>query len=286
MMLPLLFVAAACVPVHEPVLRAGDLFRGVDPSAQIGYAPVPGSRRVVTESEMVRLAKRLGVEGDAREVCFEWAMKKLSSEVIVEAMQRVLPGVEVGVVELPTFDVPEGALRFSLASLPKAGRIDEPVIWRGSVEYAPGRNFAVWAKVRLSVTGKRVELLRDLAAGETISSSDIELRDFRSFPGSAKVTATTEEVIGRKLLLGMKAGNGILSASLVPVTQMVDRGDEVTVHVHSGGALIKVSAKAESSGAVGQSVRLRNPKSGKVFEGKVTGKGTVSVTAVDSEEDR
>ncbi len=286
MILPFVLLAAACLPVHEPVLRAGDLFQNVDSSAQIGYAPVPGSRRVISESEIGRLAKRFGVESDAREVCFEWAMKKLAPEAVVEAMQKAAPGANVSVVELPTFNVPEGALRFSLASLPKAGRTDDPVVWRGSVEYAPARNFAIWAKVRLTVTGTRVEMLRDIAAGQTIAPGDIATREFRSFPGSAQWIGTTEELIGRKLVLGVKTGNGITLSALAPVSQAVDRGDEVTVQVQSGGALIKLSAKAESGGALGKTVRLRNPKSGKVFEGKVTGRGTASVTAAEDEEHR
>lgn len=57
----------------------------------------------------------------------------------------------------------------------------------------------------------------------------------------------------------------------------VARGDEVAVVVQSGAARLAFDAKAESSGHAGDSVLVRNPENGRLFQAKVEGKGKVLV---------
>ena len=222
-----LLMLGSCVPVRDSVLHGRDLaeadvhFAAVDPDTALGYAPVPGSRRVISEAEMTRLAKRFGIDGAVHEACFQYAMTKLDPSAVKTAMEEAIPGAQIEVLETGKFEVPEGKTVFSVASLPKPpiAHPDEPVIWRGSIEYAPNRRFTIWAKVRVART--------DMA---------------------------------------------------------VQRGDEVVVQVEAGGARIKISARAESQAALGETVKLRNPKSGKVFEARVTGKGSASLIAPAVEE--
>ena len=49
-----------------------------------------------------------------------------------------------------------------------------------------------------------------------------------------------------------------------------------------GGARLELDAVAESAGSAGQTVRVRNPATGKVFEARVEGKGRVSAGRGDS----
>jgi hypothetical protein len=55
------------------------------------------------------------------------------------------------------------------------------------------------------------------------------------------------------------------------------RGAQVMVEVTSGAALVRFEADAESSGRTGESVLVRNPENGKLFQARVEGKGKVMV---------
>ena len=217
-----LLMLGSCVPVRDSVLHGRDLaaadaqFAAVDPEVAVGYAPAPGARRLVSEAEMIRLAKRFGIEGPVHETCFQYEMTKLDAAAVHSAMEEAIPGAAFEILDMGKFDVPDGKLTFSLGSLPKPpiSRPEEPVIWRGYVEYAQNRHFTIWAKVRV----QRLDVA-------------------------------------------------------------VLRGDEVMVQVEAGGAKIKISARAESQAGLGETVKLRNPKSGKVFEARVTGKGAANLVA-------
>ncbi len=91
------------------------------------------------------------------------------------AMQEAIPGAEVEILETGKFEVPEGKPVFSAALLPKppAARPDDPVVWRGYIEYAPNRRFTIWAKVRVKAAPGLVArgdevLVAVMAGGATI----------------------------------------------------------------------------------------------------------------------
>jgi hypothetical protein len=58
----------------------------------------------------------------------------------------------------------------------------------------------------------------------------------------------------------------------------VVRGEPVQVIAQSGAARVAFESRAESSGALGDSVLIRNPQNGRLFQAKVAGKGKVVVT--------
>jgi flagella basal body P-ring formation protein FlgA len=55
----------------------------------------------------------------------------------------------------------------------------------------------------------------------------------------------------------------------------VDRGDLVTVKVHSGAAVIQSEGRAETRGRRGETILVRNEASGKKFRAKVAGPNEV-----------
>jgi len=59
----------------------------------------------------------------------------------------------------------------------------------------------------------------------------------------------------------------------------VERGDLVAVEVHSGAALVRFEAAAESGGKAGELVVVRNPANGARFHARVVAKGKVLVDA-------
>ena len=281
------WVAAECTPVHGISIQGRDLaaadsaFSSVAPEAVVGYAPAPGLQRRYSEAEMARLAKQLHVEAAARELCFTYPVQPLVANAVEKAMQEALPGASIELVEMMRAGVPDGSLRFPLASLsvPAASQPEDPVLWRGSVEYAANRRIAVWARVRVRVNSARVVTLKDTVAGDTILAANVELRQIHAFPGGGPWAQRVEDVAGRKALRGLRAGDPIPASGLQPEGQAISRGDLVTVDVEAGAARIRISARAETAAGVGEPVKLRNVKSGKIFEARVTGKDAALVIA-------
>lgn len=71
-----------------------------------------------------------------------------------------------------------------------------------------------------------------------------------------------------------------LDASVAPAARAeVVGGTRVSVLVHSGAAELKFEAQAITTGTTGQTVTIRNPRSGRSFAAEVIGKDAVAVQA-------
>jgi hypothetical protein len=57
----------------------------------------------------------------------------------------------------------------------------------------------------------------------------------------------------------------------------IERGEQVTVEVTSGGARLAFQATAQSAGHAGDFVLVRNPENGRLFQAKVLGNGKVLI---------
>src|ERR1700676_203086 len=139
------FNAAICTPIHGDRILASDLARAVPEfavasgDAVIGYAPAPGSRRVLHAVELGRLASKLNVKLDAeREACFEWTLAAVSREDVARSMRVSLgiPDARIEIIEMGPRAAPEGKMMFPLTGLiPGADRNSGPALWRGYVAY-------------------------------------------------------------------------------------------------------------------------------------------------------
>ena len=145
----------------------------------------------------------------------------------------------------------------------------------------------------VSVEGDRI-LAKDLASARSEFAAvdpGVEI-GFSPLPGVTRVIQPGELVaLARKLGLATNAHFGsvcfVRSASAIataaavrkPVMRApeVRRGEHVSVVVTSGAALLRFQADAESSGRRGDSVLVRNPENGKLFQARVEGQGRVMV---------
>ena len=57
----------------------------------------------------------------------------------------------------------------------------------------------------------------------------------------------------------------------------VEKGEKVEVEVHSGAVHLSFAAQAESAARLGESILLRNPENGHLFQAKVLAKGKVAI---------
>jgi flagella basal body P-ring formation protein FlgA len=116
----------------------------------------------------------------------------------------------------------------------------------------------------------------ELRAGRTVDAAQLRVDTGQVFPGERGFATTTAEVAGRIPRRTLAPGTA-LRKEWFDAARDVAAGDTVQVEVVAGAARLRVEGRAESSGAVGDRVVVRNPETGKRFPAVVEGKGKVSV---------
>jgi flagella basal body P-ring formation protein FlgA len=288
MMLMAAVAAASCIAVEGDRIRAADLaaagpaFARVAPEETLGYAPSPGARRMLGPRELERMAARHGIAlPPAPGLCVERAMELLTAERVLEALRQAAgdPSARIEIVEFSRYPVPRGELEFDRSGYtapPEGARA--PAVWRGRLRYAGNRSVAVWARVRALVPGTRLVAAEDLPAGRPIQASQlrVEAAELPLFGGAGP--QSIESAAGRAPRRAIKAGSDV-PAGILEEANAVERGDTVSVEVTSGAAQLSLSAKAETAGRKGDLIMLRNPDSGRRFQGRVGDQGKVIIDA-------
>ena len=285
----LTFLLTGCLPVEGEKVVARDLtgasavFAALPADAAFGYAPAPGAQRLLNATELKRLAWPQDLALDpGLQLCVVRPLEPLSGERLVEAMRSALarPEARIELVEMAAFGAPRGQIEFPPAGLrrPPPASPGQPVLWQGFVRYAERRRYPIWAKVRILVSSTRVVAGQNLVAGEAIESGQLRLESVEGFPSSEPLAESLEQVVGRAPTRPVAAGT-TLSLKMLGLPKEVQRGDPVKVEASHGSATVGITGRAESSGARGDMVVVRNPTSGKSFRARVEGKGKVVVGA-------
>jgi flagellar basal body P-ring formation protein FlgA len=116
-----------------------------------------------------------------------------------------------------------------------------------------------------------------LYVGDTLSSSQIGQRRYRTdWLARNQFARANSEVAGLTVKRTLVKGRPIALADLGPAS-LVSEGDMITA-VFAGGSLqIAAQMLALDSGSDGATVRLRNPESGAIVQGRVAGFARVVV---------
>ena len=281
---------AGCLAVRagSGLITAGDLapafpsLETVPPDTPLGLAPSPGVARVLHLAELEKIAARFQVEAPRREICVQRAVAPPDPARMLAAMQAVLPGGHVEILDFGRRPIPEGDLEF-----PRAGLREGPAgcFWSGNVRYAGNRLFPIWARVAVSVRLPRVVAAADLPPGHEITSELVREETRDVFPSAAGFPQSAGQVVGKSPRVPIRAGS-VIRADQLEATTEVRIGETVRVEVWNGAAHLKLEARAEASGALGQMIPVRNPDSQKRFLARVEGKGRVSVGISGEEQDQ
>ncbi len=161
---------AACGIIEGDRIHGSDLaaeepaFADIDPTADLGPAPVAGARRTLQSLEIEKLAKERSITlsaGQNRSVCFERA-----TLVLTESLSRSGPS-RFARFAAPNRARPSGNRRFQpkFAACRRIGLssrwLGSSGLWRGRLIYAGNRSVPIWARVRVTdaSTGKPSRIL-------------------------------------------------------------------------------------------------------------------------------
>jgi flagella basal body P-ring formation protein FlgA len=280
----------ACVTVPAGRILASDisaavpLFQTLDPGTIIGFAPFPGTVRVLSSRDIVLTGRRYGLAfppGEAApSVCVERLVRHLSIEEVKTALLLALDiaGVRLEVLDLSNQPLPPGQLAFQRALLnrPPGNDPQMPVIWRGKLIYDDQRSLMVWAKVRISVDRDVFLATQTIAKGAVIRADQVSISRVRQFPSFQRSTDLPLIVAGKVARRTLAAGQPI-DAEELDIVRDVVRGGTVHVRVIDGGASIRFDAIAQSSGQKGEFIVVHNPSSGRNFRALIEDRGQVLV---------
>jgi flagella basal body P-ring formation protein FlgA len=260
-------LARDLAPLYPALAEAGG-------DSPLGPAPFPGARRIFRLVELRRIAARFGVEAAPQgDICVERKTAPPDPERMLVAMRRALPGAQIKIVEFSREPAPEGDIEFPASGLRKTSAGG---FWRGYVRYAGGRRFSTWARVEVSVPTPHVVASEELKPGSVIDAAVLRVETSGSFPEPGRHALSIEEVAGKQARRPIAPGVAI-RREWVSSPPEVARGDAVSVEVRAGAARLQFEARADASGAVGDTIPVRNSDSGQRFMARVQGKGKVSV---------
>jgi flagellar basal body P-ring formation protein FlgA len=276
-----------CLTVQDDRIFARDVvpaipeFANVPEDLSLGYAPMPGAKRVFSAAALQALARNQGVTLDTTPaVCFVRPMMMLEADVILDAMRESWNGPDVR-VELRSWSprtAPQGDLVFPKSGLrlPANSDPESEAVWSGYVLYGNNRRFTVTARARILTATTRVIAIDEIATGKPISKDQVRLDTCDACVPDDRPARDLDEVVGFVARNHIRAG-AIIFKSQLNQPPDVARGDLVTVEVSSGGAHLVVEGRAQSSGVTGSTITVRNLSSGKNFQAKVTGPKKASV---------
>jgi len=284
---------AGCVPVPGSKIVARDiagavpLFAQLDPETIIGFAPFPGTQRVLSSRDLFLIAAHSGLAfptgAPAPSLCVQRAVRMLSAEEVKPFLLSALgvPDVQLEILEISDQPVPPGRLEFRREELNRPPRDDpqSPVIWRGQLVYDGQHSLAVWAKVRMAVSRDVVVASEDIPAGAVIRAEQVKTIVSRQFPSiefSLNSQPTAQQAAGKVARRTIAAGERITASELADAKD-VTRGETVHVKVVDGAATITLDGVAQSSGTKGETILVHNPSSGRNFRALIEDRGRVIV---------
>jgi flagella basal body P-ring formation protein FlgA len=281
---------AACVAVPSSNILARDLstaiplFQALDPDAVIGFAPFPGTVRVLSSRDVVLTGRRYGLAfppGEtAPSVCVERILRHLCLEEVRAALLSALDLTDatLEVLEFSNQPLPPGQLTFqrTLLNRPPGNNPQAPVMWRGKLIYDDHRSLVVWAKVRISVDREIFLATETIPKGAVIRADQIVTRRVRQFPSLEIAGGSPLVATGKVARRTLPAGQPIVAESLDDLRD-VFQGETVHVQAIDGGASIRFDAVAQSSGQKGEIIVVHNPSSGRNFRALIEGREQVVV---------
>ena len=278
------------VIVEGNYILLGDLFTNAGPKAdtRVAYAPKPGRRSHFDAKWLYRVARAYGLKWRPLTLKTRAIVERSSQEIFRDEIEDALTASFQDQGYRDKFEVELGnrSLKIYVAA-------NEPAtigVENLSINRSTGRFVATMVTPankpgakRYRLTGRVHRLVqvpvisRRISRGEIIRKNDIEWIDVREYTLRRGFILDDSQVIGMAAKRYIAAKTPI-SASQIQRPQLVSRGDLVTVSLQAGQMSLKTQGRAIEAGSLGDVVRVKNSKSKKVVETRVTGKGTVKVS--------
>jgi flagella basal body P-ring formation protein FlgA len=278
------------VIVEGNYILLGDLFTNAGPKAdtKVAYAPKPGRRSHFDAKWLYRVARAYGLKWRPLTLKTRAIVERSSQEIFRDEIEDALTASfrDQGYQDKFEIELGNRSLKIHVAA-------NEPAtigVENLSINRSTGRFVATMVTPantpgakRYRLTGRIHKLVqvpvisRRLSRGDVIRKNDIEWIDVREHTLRRGYILDDSQVIGMAAKRYIAAKTPI-TTNLIQRPQLVSKGDLVTVSLRAGSMSLTTQGRAMEAGSLGDIVRVKNAKSKKVVEAKVTGNGTVKVS--------
>ncbi|MDA0146949.1 flagellar basal body P-ring formation chaperone FlgA [Vibrio sp. LaRot3] len=135
-------------------------------------------------------------------------------------------------------------------------------------------DWKLYVPVRLVRSGPQVALITPLSRGHIISAHDVTINMVDLQRLRRQGFSSINDVVGAKVKKNLRAGEVIEQNDIC----VVCRNETVTIKANKSGMTITTKGVALSDGSHGEQIRVKNSKSNRIIEARVTGISEVSVT--------
>jgi flagella basal body P-ring formation protein FlgA len=161
----------------------------------------------------------------------------------------------------------------------KHGRIIGPGVqtFLIAVDVAGKEETQLWVRSDIKIYDNVVVSTRPLAQKEMIAPADVRL-DWREIGGGAPRPYTRiEEVLGKQISRST-AANEVLTVAQAEPPQVMRYGSAIVLVYESAHLRVETSGEALQAGKVGETIKVKNPASGKLLQGTIVDGKTVRVS--------
>lgn len=135
----------------------------------------------------------------------------------------------------------------------------------------------IYVPIQVSLIEQVVVSARPLAKGHLLSNADLRLAEMDVSRLRKAYYSRPQDIVGQHLKRQVAAG-ATLHAGLVERGKLVTRGGQVEILAGGDGLQVRMRGKALADGSLGDRIRVKNLRSGRVLTATVTGGGIVQVT--------
>ena len=277
------------VTVTTGQILLGDLFTGLGAKSDtvVSTAPTPGMKLNIGSRELLRIAKQHGLD---------WQPARGQKVVHVQRAGRTIPlkAVRLALSDALADGHVDGDLDIELANrrlnIMVATNQDQTVRVHNMNYDQRTQQFSAWLSApandpnapRTAVKGRIYEMIalpvaqHHVHPGEVIRARDIGWRNVRTNQATYNTINSLDELVGQSARRPLIAGRLIKRTDVMP-RRLVAKGDFVTVHFRSKSMSLTYRGMAMEHGARNDVIRIRNPRSKKIIEGKVIGPNVATI---------
>jgi flagella basal body P-ring formation protein FlgA len=142
------------------------------------------------------------------------------------------------------------------------------------VRCTAARSWSLYVPAEVRIPGGVIVAARPLARGETLGADDIITRQVDLARTAGGYLTEPQQVIGRVLKYPVGAGV-VLSPTMLAAPTLIRRGQAVTLLAQDQGLEVRMAGEAMASGALGETIPVRNLSSRQIVQGTVLSAGLV-----------
>jgi flagella basal body P-ring formation protein FlgA len=144
------------------------------------------------------------------------------------------------------------------------------------IEGKNGRSRTVYVSFRVQSKRKLFVLKQNMRRGDTIHSSDIQVKDAFITENAGIYPARIEDIVGKAVKKDIGAGTTVTNQVLED-SFAVQRGDTVAIVADSKRLSVQAKGICLEKGKLGDRIRVKNLNSDKEIVGRVAGNGTIKI---------